>query len=154
MDYFASMENIHWLIWLGVGVAFIIAELMLPAFILVFFGVGAFIAGATAFFGSSLQIQIVVFGVSSLALILLLRKFMAKTFQGTLAGNGDAEEDSAIDALAEVVETITPPHQGRIKFQGTFWTATATQEIESGATVRIVSRHDNDRNSFTVKKES
>ena len=154
MDYFASTENIFWLIWLGVGVAFIIAEVMVPAFILVFFGVGAIIAGATAFFGSTLQMQIVTFGVSSLALILLLRKFMASTFRGTSVDDNSAEEDPALGALAEVVETITPPHRGRIKFQGTFWTADATQEIKSGATVRIVSRHKKDHNTFTVEKEN
>ena len=154
MDYFASMENILWLIWLGVGVAFIVAEMMAPAFILVFFGIGAFIAGATAFFGNTLQMQIVIFGVSSLALILLLRKFMASTFRGTSIDDGSVEEDLAIGALAEVVETIAPPHPGRIKFQGTFWTADATQEIEPGATVRIVSRQEKDHNIFTVEKES
>ena len=154
MDYFASMENILWLIWLGVGVAFIIAEMMAPAFILVFFGVGALIAGATAFFGSTLQMQIIIFGVSSLALILLLRKFMATVFRGSSIDDSSEGEDPAIGALAEVVETITPPHLGRIKFRGTFWTAASTQEIEPGATVRIVSRQDKDHNSFNVEKEN
>lgn len=153
MDYFASMENILWLIWLGIGVAFIVAELMLPAFILVFFGVGAIIAGATAFFGSTLQMQIVIFGASSLALLLLLRKFMATTFRGS-AIDDSAEEDLAIGAVAVVMEAIKPPNRGRIKFQGTFWTADSTQIIEPGTTVRIVSRNEKNRNVFTVEKES
>jgi len=154
MDYFASMENILWLIWLGIGVAFLVAEMMVPGFIMIFFGIGAIIAGATAFFGSSLQLQIVIFGVSSLALIILLRKFMASTFSGSATMDTSAEEDSAVGALAEVVEAITPPHRGRIKFQGTFWTAEASQEIETGTTVRIVSRHEKNHNTFTVEKES
>jgi len=154
MDYFASMENILWLIWLGIGVAFIVAEMMVPAFILVLFGVGAIIAGATAFFGSTLQMQIVIFGVSSLALILLLRKFMSATFRGAAIDGENEEEDAAIGALAEVVEIIAPPHRGRVKYQGTFWAAESTQEIEPGATVRIVSRHEKDYNTFTVEKES
>lgn len=49
MEYFNSMENILWLIWLGVGVAFLVAEFVMPAFIVIFFGVGAIIAGVTAF---------------------------------------------------------------------------------------------------------
>ncbi|MBI9079364.1 MAG: NfeD family protein [Pseudodesulfovibrio sp.] len=154
MDYFASMENILWLIWLAVGVAFLIAEIMVPGFIMIFFGIGALIAGATAFFGSSLQLQIVTFGVSSLALILLLRRMMASTFRGSSTTDTPSEEDSAIGALAEVVEAITPPHRGRIKFQGTFWTAEASQEIKTGITVRIISRHEKDHNTFTVEKES
>ena len=128
--------------------------MLFRSFILVFFGIGALIAGATAFFGSTLQMQIIIFGVSSLALILLLRKFMATVFRGSSIDDSSEEEDPAIGALAEVVEAITPPHQGRIKFQGTFWTAASTQEIEPGATVRIVSRQDKDHNSFTVEKEN
>ncbi len=156
MEYFNSVENIMWLIWLAIGVGFILAELMAPGFIVIFFGIGALIAGATAFFGSTIQMQIVVFGVSSLALILLLRRFMAPIFLGSSAVESDADEeiDNAIGAVAEVSETITPPQRGRIKYQGTFWAAEAEEEIEAGAMVRIISRHQQDSNTFTVKKEN
>lgn len=155
MEYFNSIENVMWLIWLAIGVGFILAELMAPGFIVIFFGIGALIAGATAFFGFSLQMQIVVFGVSSLTLLLLLRRYMAPIFHGSSSSEGDAggEEDHAIGAQAEVVEAITPSHQGRIKFQGTFWTAEADEEIEAGTIVRIISRHPKDHNTFTVAKE-
>jgi len=154
MEYFSSMENILWLIWLGVGVAFIVAELMVPGFIIVFFGVGAFIAGATAFFGSTIQMQLVVFGVSSLAMIILLRKTMAETFAGQSAAEDEEDSDSAIGQVAEVVEAIAPPHDGRIKFQGSFWSARCTEPVEVGAMVRIVKRGDNDVNTFQVEKEN
>lgn len=152
MEYFSSMENIMWLIWLGVGVAFILAELAVPGFIIVFFGVGALIAGATAFFGSSLQVQLIVFGVSSLALILLLRRTMASTFAGSSAAD-DEEEDHAIGRTAEVVEAIEPPRSGRVKFQGSFWKATGDAPAPAGTMVRIVSRDENDPNAFVVQKE-
>lgn len=155
MEYFNSVENIMWLIWLAIGVGFILAELMAPGFIVIFFGVGALIAGATAFFGSTLQMQLVVFGASSLALLLLLRRFMAPIFLGSSASvDNDVEKDHAIGAKAEVVEPITPPQQGRIKFQGTFWTAESTEKIGVGATVRIVSRLPENDNIFNVEKEN
>ncbi|MGL1863407.1 MAG: NfeD family protein [Pseudodesulfovibrio sp.] len=155
MEYFNSVENIMWLIWLAIGVGFILAEVMAPGFIIIFFGLGALIAGATAFFGSTIQMQIVVFGVSSLALLLLLRKFMASIFHGSASADGGAEgeKDHTIGAPAEVVEAIVPPRQGRIKFQGTFWAAESTEEIPVGAMVRIVSRHPEDHNTFTVLEE-
>lgn len=40
MEYFNSVENIMWLIWLAIGVGFILAELMAPGFIVIFFGIG------------------------------------------------------------------------------------------------------------------
>jgi membrane protein implicated in regulation of membrane protease activity len=153
MEYFNSMENILWLIWLGVGVAFIIAELMVPAFIVIFFGVGALIAGATAFFGSSLQVQLVVFGVSSLALILLLRRTMARVFTGD-AAEDEEETDLAIGKVAEVVEAIGPPQPGRIKFQGSFWTARSHEAVPAGSMVRIIKRDNADKTAFLVEKEN
>lgn len=151
MEYFSSTENLLWLIWLGVGVVFIIAELIVPAFIVIFLGVGALIAGATAFFGSSIQVQLVVFGVSSVVLILLFRKMMAATFSGEKAE--DEQEPAAIGALVEVVEAIRPPQPGRIKFQGSFWSARSSEPVEQGSMVRIVKRDEKDVNAFVVEKE-
>ncbi|WP_319541341.1 NfeD family protein [uncultured Pseudodesulfovibrio sp.] len=153
MEYFNSMENILWLIWLGVGVAFLVAEFVMPAFIVIFFGVGAIIAGVTAFFGFSLQMQIVVFGASSLALILLLRKTMSTIFAGESALD-EEETDSAIGALCEVVEPINPPQTGRIKYLGSFWSARCDHPVNVGAMVRIIHRDEKDPNAFIVEKEN
>ena len=146
MEYFSSMENVLWLIWLGVGVFFIIAELVVPAFIVIFFGVGALIAGATAFFGSTIQVQ--------LALLLLFRRTMASTFSGARAGEDDDEADNAIGARAEVVKGIVPPQPGRIKYQGSFWSARCSEPVPEGALVRIVRRDPKDINAFEVEKEN
>lgn len=154
MEYFSSMENVLWLIWLGVGVAFLVAELIVPGFILIFFGMGAIIAGATAFFGSSLQVQLVIFGVTSVVLLLVFRKVMASTFRGTSDDDDPEEEDHAIGAQAEVIEAINPPQRGRVKFQGTFWTAESSDPIGVGEAVRIISRSQSDRACFVVEKEN
>jgi membrane protein implicated in regulation of membrane protease activity len=151
MEYFASAQNIQWLIWLGVGLVFVIAELVVPAFIVVFFGVGAFIAGATAFFGATVPVQLVVFGVSSVILLILFRKMMADTFTGEKAE--DEEESNVIGQQAEVVDPIRPPQPGRIKFQGSFWSARSSEAVEQGSMVRIVKRDENDVNAFVVEKE-
>jgi len=151
MEYFASAENVQWLIWLGVGVVFVVAELVVPAFIVVFFGLGAFIAGGTAFFGASIQVQLVVFGVSSVVLLLLFRKMMAATFTGEEAE--DEQEPNYLGRQGEVVDAIHPPQPGRIKFQGSFWSARSSEAVEPGSMVRIVKRDENDVNTFVVEKE-
>lgn len=152
MEQLLSPENMQWLIWLGIGVVFIIAELVVPAFIIIFFGIGALVAGATAFFGASVPVQIVVFGAASLVLIVLLRRVMASTFSGGEAGDEDAAADPA-GSLAEVAEAISPARPGRIKFQGSFWTALCAEPVEAGSMVRIVKRDEKDMNAFVVEKE-
>ncbi|QJB55911.1 NfeD family protein [Pseudodesulfovibrio sp. zrk46] len=156
MDFLSSTNNVMWLIWLAVGVGFILAELMAPGFVVIFFGIGALLAGATAFFGSSIQLQLIVFTVSSLVLLLLLRRYMSTIFHGSSSKGDDieGETDHAIGAQAEVVETIDPPKRGRIKFQGTFWTAESTETIEAGALVKILSRHHENNNILIVQKEN
>ncbi|BDQ38052.1 hypothetical protein SYK_24120 [Pseudodesulfovibrio nedwellii] len=152
MEYFNSMENILWLIWLGVGVAFLVAEFVMPAFIVIFFGVGAIIAGVTAFFGFSLQMQIIVFGASSLALLLLLRKTMADTFAGG-SSSDEEDADTAIGARCEVVEAIHPPQAGRVKYLGSFWSARCDDPVDVGVMVRISHRDEKDPNAFIVEME-
>ncbi|NDV20302.1 NfeD family protein [Pseudodesulfovibrio sp. JC047] len=151
MDYFNSMENILWLIWLGIGVFFLVAEFVMPAFIVIFFGVGAIIAGISAFFGVSLQMQVLIFVIASLSLILLLRKTMAATFSGQSAS--EEETDTAIGALCEVVEAIDPPQPGRIKYLGSFWSAQCDVPVAIGDMVRISQRNPKDPNAFIVTKE-
>lgn len=153
MEYFDSMENILWLIWLVVGASLIIAELMIPGFVVIFFGIGAIIAGATAYFGSTISMQLMVFGISSLALLLLLRRTMAATFSGT-SSEDDEETEKALGTSVEVVEPIDPPHPGRIKYLGSFWFAHCEEPVEAGTIVRIIKRHDKDPNAFVVKKEN
>jgi membrane protein implicated in regulation of membrane protease activity len=152
MEQLLSAENMQWLIWLGIGVVFILAELVVPAFIIIFFGIGALSAGGTAFFGASVPVQLVVFGVSSVVLIVLLRRVMASTFSGQEAGDEDAGADPA-GSLAEVSEAISPSRPGRIKFQGSFWTARSAESVEAGSMVRIVKRDEKDANTFVVEKE-
>ncbi len=153
MDFSSIMPNVAWLVWLGIGVGFLVAEMIVPGFVMFFFGAGALIAGATAFAGVSVQMQILVFGVSSLGLLFLLRKTMAATFAGNSAED-DKEADPAIGSVCEVVQAIMPPQAGRIKYQGSFWSANCNVPVEVGELVRIVQRAENAPGTFVVTKEN
>ncbi len=139
--------------WLGIGVFFIIAELFATGFIIVFFGIGALIAGVTAFGGVSLPLQVVIFGISSLALLFLLRKTMATTFAGNFPDD-EKRTDLAINTLCEVTIPINPPKTGRIKYQGSFWTARCSEPVATGVLVRIICRDEKNPNVFMVEKEN
>jgi inner membrane protein len=141
------------LIWFLVGAAFLIAELMVPGFILIFFTAGSWIT-ALAVWGLDVQItgQIIIFIVSSLALLLILRKYGLKTFRGQTAEDiDDNYADSKIGKAAVVTKAISPHLPGEIKVSGSFWRAVAEVEIEEGRSVLIEGHEAQDALTFKVK---
>lgn len=141
-----------WLFWLALAVIFFLIELFTPTFITVFFAAGALIAGGAALLEFSITSQVITFVIASITLLILLRKKMPKIFSQNTEQN-KAEEDTSVNANATVVEAISSTAAGRIKYQGTFWNAESTEEIPSGAVVRIISRKDSDPNTFIVTKD-
>ena len=141
------------LIWFLVGVAFLIAELAVPGFILIFFTAGCWIAAlGTWAFDIELTRQILIFVVSSLALLFTLRKYSLKIFKGKIRdGVDDHYMDSKIGKTAIVTKSITPNVPGEIKVMGSFWRAVAETEIEEGQSVLIESQESEDGLTFKVK---
>ncbi|PKN04138.1 MAG: hypothetical protein CVU74_08420, partial [Deltaproteobacteria bacterium HGW-Deltaproteobacteria-9] len=72
------------LAWAVVGLVLLIAELATLGFILCFIGLGALIVALTTWLGitSSFSSQLIVFSISSLSLLFLLRKTAKKLFAG------------------------------------------------------------------------
>jgi inner membrane protein len=142
-----------WLIWflLGIGLAFL--ELALPGFIVFFFGIGCWVvAGALLVWDFSLTQQVLIFLVSSIAAIVLLRKLLMRMFRGH-SRTGETEFDDFPHGVhVKVLKRITPTTNGRIHHRGTPWDAAADEEIEEGATVELVRYANGARQIFFVKK--
>ena len=81
------------LLWFIVGVAFFVAELMTPAMVLLFFGVGAWASALAALLGMDLAWQIVVFICISLLTLLFLRRRLRAVFGGRSSRNPSANCD-------------------------------------------------------------
>jgi len=134
------------LYWLIIGVMLLFLELALPGFILFFFGVGALITAlATWLFPIAVSWQLALFIVASLLSLFTLRGLIQKRFFDSAPKEGEGEEVGDRDVvMASPGETgvvcmgIYPPAEGRIKFAGTFWRATADEKIEDGETVAVV----------------
>jgi len=141
------------IIWFLVGVAFLIAELFLPGFILIFFTAGCWIVGLIVWLADiELSIQILIFAVSSLALLFSLRKYSIKTFKGTTRDDlDDHYADSKIGKTAVVTKAITLSTPGEIKVMGSFWRAISDINIKEGQSVIITSQESEDGLTFTVK---
>lgn len=141
------------LIWFLVGVAFLIAELALPGFILIFFTAGCWIVAIIVWLlNIELTNQIVIFIVSSLILLFTLRKYCMKVFKGqTIDITDDKYADSKIGKTAIVTKAIAPNLPGEIKVMGSYWRAIADVEIKEGSPVSIETQESEDGLTFKVK---
>jgi membrane protein implicated in regulation of membrane protease activity len=141
------------LIWFLLGVVFLILELVVPGFILVFFTAGCWITGlAVWLMDIGLTFQISIFIVSSLVLLFTLRKYARKTFKGTTVEDVDEQHaDSKIGKTAVVTKAIAPNIPGEIKVMGSFWRAISDLEIEEGKSVLVESQESEDGLTFKVK---
>jgi membrane protein implicated in regulation of membrane protease activity len=124
------------LAWAAVGLLLLILELATQSFILCFIGLGALIVAATTWMGltDSFGSQLIVFSISSLLLMFLLRKTAKKLF----AGHDDAPPDYAGEKVS-VVKIIPAGGEGIIQYRGSDWIAFSdeSQEIPAGTVVRI-----------------
>lgn len=139
--------------WFLVGVIFLVLELLIPGFILIFFTAGSWIAAVvTLFVDIGLTGQILVFIISSLISLFTLRKYGLKTFKGKTQDDVDDNyTESKIGKTAIVTKSISPHVPGEIKVMGSYWRAIAETEIKEGQSVLIESQKSADGLTFKVK---
>ena len=142
------------LIWFLVGLVMLFLEFVLPGLIIFFFGVGAWIVAALCFTSTyvhgSINVQLVIFLLSSILSLVILRKWLKGIFHGHTDMEQDLMKDMEdyIGQRAVVIAKITPNKVGKVEFHGTNWNAEADEEIEEGVSVEIVSK---DNITFKVK---
>ncbi len=134
------------LYWLVIGVMLFFLEMAVPGFILFFFGMGAVVTALAAWMTPiSVAWQLALFICTSLVLVLGLRKFLQNKFFTPVEKEGRADLDvvRVIPGDKGVVSmTIVPPAEGRIKYSGTSWRASADEQIEAGEIVAVVYQKD------------
>ena len=129
-------------VWFVVGLVLLIAEFIVPGLVIFFFGIAAWVVALLCFFiDLSLNTQLVIFLISSIVLVITLRKYVKSVFIGKVQDDMDTKDmDGFIGEQAIVEESIVPPRKGRITFRGTGWDAEAEGEIAQGATVEIIGK--------------
>jgi len=124
-------------IWFGLGLALFLFEFLIPGFILFFFGVGAWIVAVlTLFFDVSLNIQLIVFVISSVLSVLLFRNWVKRKF-GLGVSATEMLEDEFLGKTAVAETPIYPGKKGRVEFKGTDWDACSEENIAPGENVII-----------------
>jgi inner membrane protein len=130
------------LLWFLVGLVLLVSELALPGFVIVFFGIGAWITALCTGIGlvSSFNAQLLIFLISSILSLALFRNKGKRLFEGkvTRVWNPESSMEDLRGQRAVVLQGITPGTPGgRVEFHGTSWNAEAEVAIATGQIVEI-----------------
>jgi len=137
-------QNLTPTIWCVAGILLALSEFIVPGFIVIFFGIAAILVGLLLFcVALPPTATILLYIVLSVGLLVVCRRFMPKTFTGDKSHeDGDIDTDDIVGAHAVVREAIRPGRSGSVEFRGSFWHASADEEIPAGADV-VIERRDN-----------
>ncbi|UCG28603.1 MAG: NfeD family protein [Bacteroidales bacterium] len=128
-------------IWFLIGLVFLLLELIVPGLVIVFFGVGAWITALSCvFFDIDINIQILIFTVSSVLSLALLRNYLKRRFFKEDTNQEGSLDEEFIGKTAIVKTPIKPGIQGKVSFKGTQWEAESDQSIDEGTRVRITGK--------------
>ena len=129
----------QWWMWLVIGFGLISAELVVPSFFIIWFGVAALVVGLLVIvLAPAIGVQIAVWAVlSALLTVLWFRVFK----QRTVSSSGTS--DAALGEVGLLVHDVRPYHPGKVRFQrpilgADVWDCAAEREISTGARVRVV----------------
>jgi membrane protein implicated in regulation of membrane protease activity len=131
------------LLWFIAGLALLLTELFAPALILMFFGLGAWIVTVLCLlFNIGFPAQLIVFAVSSIVLLIFLRKKLKPVFLGYVSSeqNSGQNIDDFYEKEAVVVARIEPGKPGKVEFNGVAWDAVSEGTLEVDSRVKIIDR--------------
>lgn len=133
--------ELAWWHWAVGGIVLIMAELAVPSFVLIWFGLGALavalaVAAASIGFTAQLGLWLVV----SLALVAGWFKVFKPGLHKTRIGMADAH---VIGEVGMLVRDVAPFEKGEVRFQkpilgADVWECIADEPIRSGERVRVI----------------
>ena len=107
---------IEWWHWAVLGVCLMVVELIFPTMVLVWFGLGALLVALAHFVFPDLELvpKLLIWIVSSVALVFLWFKVFKPAHHKTLIGRSSAQ---AIGEVGLLVSDVEPFQNGRVRFQ-------------------------------------
>lgn len=124
-------------VWILIGFILFLLEFIVPGLILFFFAIGAWIVAILSLFiDLSLNEQLIIFLISSLLSILLLRRWATKVIWQRKHST-ELLDDEFLGKTAIAESGIAPDNNGRVSFKGTSWEASSEDIIEKGENVII-----------------
>jgi len=129
------------LFWFIVGLGLFLLELIIPGFFIFFFGLGAWITALVCLISSpGTNIQIVIFAITSVLLLIVLRRIIQKKFLNSKGSQSEDVEDEFTGKEALATTDFGGIKTGKVEFKGTTWTAESISEIKEGQRVIIIEK--------------
>ena len=132
-----SFKIIFWY-WWALAAVLLVFEMMLPGIVFLFLSIGALASGALLLIVAdlSLELQLVVFAIVSVASAVLLRPALRRLQRGRpVDANLNARGDSLVGRTI-VLDTPILGGQGRVKLGDGSWTVTGP-DMAAGSRVRV-----------------
>lgn len=133
----------EWWHWAVTGIGLILAELAVPAFVLIWFGLGALVVALLVAVGPDLGItaQLALWLAIALALVALWFRIFKPGMHKTRVGMADADVTGEIGLLAH---DVAPFAKGEVRFQkpvlgSETWPCIADENIKAGTRVKVLS---------------
>jgi hypothetical protein len=134
--------ELAWWHWIVGGIVLMLAELAVPAFFMVWFGLGAVVVGLVllAVPSAALSAQIVVWTIASLVFVWLWFKIFKPNMFKTRAGMAKGQ---LVGEIGLATKPIRPFDRGEIRLQkpvagSELWEALSEEEIAVGERVRVL----------------
>lgn len=134
-----SLEWWHWAVF---GIALILAELAVPAFVLIWFGLGALLVGLFMFLapGLGMTAQILMWTLASVLMVVLWFKIFKRGMHKTRVGMSDS---NIVGEVGLLIRDVEPFGKGQVRFQkplvgAEVWDCIADEAIRSGERVKVL----------------
>ena len=132
----------EWWHWAVLGIGLIIAELAVPAFFIVWFGLGALLVSVVVLVAPSLGLtaQLLTWTVASVAMVVIWFRIFKPGMHKTRVGMSDSNIVGEVGMLTRDVE---PYQKGQVRFQKPLvgsesWECISDEVIKSGERVKVL----------------
>lgn len=132
----------EWWHWAVLGIGLIIAELAIPAFFIVWFGLGALLVSLVLLVAPSLSLtaQLLTWTLASVAMVALWFRIFKPGMHKTKIGMSDS---NIVGEVGMLIRDVEPFQKGQVRFQkplvgSEVWECISDETIKSGERVRVL----------------
>lgn len=133
--------ELAWWHWMILGLALGLAELAVPSFFIIWFGLGALLVGVVMLLVPSISLttQILLWTLASVALTVLWFKVFRERVVKTRSG----QADEVLGEIGVLVRAVEPFGKGEVRFQkpvmgADTWPCLADESIAAGERVKVL----------------
>jgi membrane protein implicated in regulation of membrane protease activity len=126
------------------GAFLMMMELLVPGFVVFFFGLSAMSVGIGRFaLGESFSTtwQFVAFSALSICYLIVLRRWLKSVFSGYINESRTDMESGLVGRTGKIVEDVAPPLAGRVEIGDSQWSAVSDRKIAAGVNVKVTAQN-------------